>query len=331
MAVPAASGSIDFLLRVQNPDGGWGYLPHKQSWLEPTALAMLALHELPGSAKALEKAWAAVRSWRRPDGGWRPCPSVDQSTWATSLAVTLHCVRGIYDSPFRQGIEWLARTRGQEGSWWKRVVNRLQPNLVEHDARLQGWPWLPANSSWVEPTAHALVALKKSLPDLKRSRAPLLPAVEARIEMAEKMMLDRRCADGGWNYGNKRVQDVTLPSYPETTALALLGLQGRPLPEVRTSLDWARGLYGRTNSRLARAWLAICLRNHGAVVDPPEPGAPTDDVLVAALEALGSPHGNFALLRTEWPAGRPHSASGGSAARRSAEETVTASSPQERP
>ena len=36
---------LEVLRNNQNPDGGWAYFPGKRSWLEPTAYALLALHQ----------------------------------------------------------------------------------------------------------------------------------------------------------------------------------------------------------------------------------------------------------------------------------------------
>ena len=52
----------EFLLQNQNRDGGWGYFPGKQSWLEPTAYAALVLHGDPAAAKAT----ALVLGWQNP-------------------------------------------------------------------------------------------------------------------------------------------------------------------------------------------------------------------------------------------------------------------------
>ncbi|MCL5743679.1 MAG: hypothetical protein M1541_07100, partial [Acidobacteria bacterium] len=114
-----------------------------------------------------------------------------------------------------------------------------------------------------------------------------------------RFLLDRRCSDGGWNYGNRRVYKVDLPSFEETTALGLLALRGAAGIDVRPSLECAQRFWAAGASPLARAWLAIALRNHG--VDLPE-CAPTrsltvrPDVLVTALEALGCAEGRYWLL-----------------------------------
>src|SRR5258706_177994 len=75
--------------------------------------------------------------------------------------------------------------------------------------------------SWVEPTAYALIALKKLRPVQGDGRS------DRSIAEAERMLYDRACAEGGWNYGNSTAYGVELPPYLETTALALLALQDR--------------------------------------------------------------------------------------------------------
>jgi hypothetical protein len=187
----------------------------------------------------------------------------------------------------------MLNTIGAEGSFLGRIANFLHPEQVDIDASLQGWPWRPENASWVEPTAHALVALKK----IEKYRVPVpnLLSLRARVEAGEKMLIDRRCGDGGWNYGNKRVWNTPLPSYPETTALALLGLQGRSATEFKTSLDAAALWIRETPSPLAKAWLSISLRNWGLPVETAEV-SPSEDILLSALQALAEPDGGHQLL-----------------------------------
>ena len=48
-----------------------------------------------------------------------------------------------------------------------------------------------------------------------------------RLRMGEAELMDVRSRDGGWNYGSPAALGIDLPSYPETTALALVALQGR--------------------------------------------------------------------------------------------------------
>lgn len=281
---------LELLCRTQNADGGWGYFPRKQSWLEPSCYAILALHET--NEAAADRAWKLVRSWQDSDGSWRPANQVQTENWATALCVTVASVRGDYGPAFRKGLDWLLATTGADTNWLNRAVTLLGLAPVDVDPGLAGWPWKPGTSSWIEPTAHTLIALKKA--SFYFPSDPL----KRRVRLGEEMIFSRRCADGGWNFGNRSVYKINLPSYPETTALALLGLQGRPYVELRSPLELARRLARETRG-IARAWLAICLRNYGLDPGPPpERDNPTrTDLMLAALEALGAPRGNAHLLR----------------------------------
>lgn len=283
------------LARSQNPDGGWGYAPGKQSWLEPTCYSLLALMAQPEAAESFARGWKLVRSWQLADGGWRPTAAVKDPAWSTALCVTLHCARRTFDEPFARGVGWLAGTTGNEGSLLERFLCLVMRPPNDFDRTLKGWPWRPNSASWVEPTAHALIALK--LARAHASPGAALPQTAKRIADAEAMLLDRRAADGGWNYGNKRVLETNLPAYPETTGIALLGLQGNRAFDSKAATGLALEMWRRTTSPLARAWLAIAVRNYGHEL-PPATGQPREnDTLLAALEALACPEGGHQWLK----------------------------------
>jgi hypothetical protein len=105
--------------------------------------------------------------------------------------------------------------------------------------------------------------------------------VKARIQEGEQLLLAVRSRDGGWNYGSPGALGVDLPSYPETTALALLGLQRNAPADSKLPVTAA-------HARLAGAWASIA----GAVLDQPRPlEAPDDppaDLMIAALECLAA-------------------------------------------
>src|SRR5580765_3944643 len=105
---------FDFLRSTQNADGGWGFFPGKQSWLEPTAYALIALCGDRGSREVFERGWRLMRSWQLPSGSWKACAAVSEDHWTTSLCVTLHALKGVHDKPFEQGVEWLLATSGIE-------------------------------------------------------------------------------------------------------------------------------------------------------------------------------------------------------------------------
>ncbi|MBL8173281.1 MAG: terpene cyclase/mutase family protein [Bryobacterales bacterium] len=276
----------------QNHDGGWGYFPGKQSRLEPTCYALLALYGDRPSGDAWMRGWSLIRSWQQEDGGYRPGAEIQVSSWATALVVTLHCVHGTYDGRFQKAVAWLLGSRGIEGSWVERALGLVMRMPVEYDRRHKGWPWNTDTASWVEPTAHSVLALKKAAGKVEN------PALRERVTEGEKMMLDRRSPDGGWNYGNKRVMRTDLPSYPETTAVALLGLQGSLLLEdPNAAVAAAEKHWRETRSRLAKAWLTISLRNYGKDVPLGAEAEPDEDVMITALEALACPNGGHQWLK----------------------------------
>jgi hypothetical protein len=281
---------LNVLRRAQNPDGGWGYFPGKQSWLEPTVYAALALH---GDAAA-DRAWTLLKSWQMANGAWRPGADVQIAGWGTALCVNLATVRGEFGDPLQRGVAWLLGSAGVESNLINRAAAKVGLLRAERDLSLRGWPWKPGTSSWVEPTAHTLVALKRAASKVsgKNSRNALLE----RTREGEAQLMDVRCGDGGWNYGSRAALGVNLPSYPETTALALIGLEGHA--DLGSSLELASRMARGTGSPLAAAWLAVALRVHGVDAPAHADDGVSADVLITAIEALGSPGGNYAFFKT---------------------------------
>lgn len=286
---------LNFLKSAQNSDGGWGYFPGKRSWLEPTAYALLAFHKQSGNDH-VERGWRLLRGWQRPDGAWKPNAQVDEAHWGTALMITLHCTRQLYDSAFHKGTDWLLESGGAEGSMLMRIANLFQSSPTGHDPKFRGWPWVPETTSWIEPTVHSIVALKAAVNQVPGA------LLKRRILLAEGMILHRRCSDGGWNYGSRSALGIDLPSYPETTALALLGLQGSRSADVPPAVARAKSMWTETKSPLAKAWLGITLRNYGMTLPVPEDSGAAlgRDIQLAALECIGYPGEAHTLLR---PAG----------------------------
>ncbi len=280
----------EFLVQNQNRDGGWGYFPGKQSWLEPTAYALLALHGEPACRKGID----LVLGWQNPDGSFRPASAVSTPSWTTALGVTLASLGGETAAAAR-GVDYLLQTHGAEADdWMAKLVSKLLPQVsLDRDPSLLAWPWRPNARSWIEPTAHTILALR-----IAASRNVSRPSLTQRVDLGQRMILSLRCKDGGWNYGSRSALAVDLPSYPETTADALLGLAGRT--DVKSPVDYGRKLAASFQAPLAAAWLRVSLALHGASVAQDLDAAVTgNDILLAAIEALGTTGGNAHLLQPE--------------------------------
>lgn len=244
------------LLDLQNPDGGWGARRGGPSTTEATSLAILALPRSPPQ-KAAGAGLAWLRERQRPDGAWPPSDQVPLSSWMTPLAVLALSLSGSERGRALRGAQWVLAQEGRGYSWITKLFFRLFPEreAIELDPDLKGWPWMPDTFSWIEPTAYSLIALKTLRSDL-----PSEPAA-SRILQGERMILDRMCPGGGWNYGNSVVLGEELWPYPDTTALALIALQDVPdRKEIRTSLEALQRMLAENDSGLAVALATLCFR-----------------------------------------------------------------------
>lgn len=245
------------LREAGRPDGGFGVRAGLPSRTEPTALALLALADDADAESSVASALGWLRAVQHPDGGWPLGADVPEPSWAGALAV-LALARLGEEGRARRGAAWLLEREGRRPGWRARMVQRLRTRrVVDQDPSLRGWPWTDGASSWVEPTAYALLALRSLAPELPRG-------ARARIEEGEQLLLDRMCPGGGWNYGNSVVLDVALEPYPDTTALALLALRDHAEAEPqRRSLAALEHMLGEHHSGLALSWSILCLEAYG--------------------------------------------------------------------
>ena len=261
--------------------------------MEPTVYAMLALQGRPEGRAAAERAWRLLLSWQTSDGSWRPGATVQDGTWVTALGVLAACDLNRLEGAGTRGIGWLMDMSGEESRWTVRVMSYFHFLKTDVNVNHRGWPWRPGTSAWIEPTALTILALKKSM-EHKRDHS-----IAARVRDGEELILSRRDRDGGWNSGNPSVLKYDLPSYPETTALALIGLQGRSQQELAVPAETTRRFYEGCKSSLAKAWLAIAFRCYGEqeAADAGEfTGNP--DILLCAIQALGSAGGNYNAFKS---------------------------------
>lgn len=243
------------LIDAANPDGGWGYFRGRASRLEPTCWVLLSLTE--GGAGAAD--WNRAGSERfltrlqSRDGllleDGQPLPNLAFNGLA---ALLLLCRRELFaEKSLDRLLSSLSAGKGV----------KLPPSkFSRQDNTLQGWAWIDATFSWVEPTCWCLLALKKA----QRRDA----ATDSRIHEAERLLLDRSCSIGGWNYGNSNVLGQELPPYVPTTALGLLALQDRRHEAVTArSLEYLKQHRLDEISGMALALTMICFRVFGLAVE----------------------------------------------------------------
>lgn len=264
------SGALAAELRArQNPDGGWGATQGAASNSECTALAHLALATATASSgdeDAAEGApdtdggrsarWLLTR--QQPSGAWSYWDGGPVAPWPTAIALLALLERADANRARERGFGWLLAQRGRAVPWLIRLRAFVSGRRVsELDSTLEGWPWIPGTLAWIEPTAWALMALKATWGDDPPR------AVRRRIREGEAMILDRACPGGGWNYGNSRSLGQDLDPYPDTTALALLGLRGATTPEVERGFSALARLLESPASGLALALAVLSLRAWG--------------------------------------------------------------------
>jgi hypothetical protein len=250
------------LLATQQPDGGFGPSPGRVSRTEATALGALALAGAAGT-DATTRALRWLERAQRADGSWPIGADVPEPSWASALAVLALVRLHGDDARAQSGARWLVAQEGRRASWLARLVETYRSErVIDQDPNLRGWPWTSGASSWVEPTAYALLALG-SLGE-KRPRG-----AGSRIDEGERLLYDRMCPGGGWNYGNSVVLDEALEPYPDTTAIALLALRARAEAEAnRRSLEVLERLLGEHDSGLALSWSILCLDAYGRDTKP---------------------------------------------------------------
>ena len=251
---------LQFLQTTQNADGGWGAVPDRQSNTEATALALLALASCP-EAKAghIERGLQWLIDLQNADGSWPLHRNTSYGSWTTALA-TLALV-SFDDQRARaiRGARWLLGHRGRGLGWLASLAYRLVPDkmAVQLDPDLRAWSWTTDGFSWVEPTAYALIALKRLNADVGGSAGP-------HIREAERLLYDRMCSGGGWNHGNSNAYGVAIPPYPETTALALIALQDREAEAPnRASLGRLVAMLAEAESGLSLSLAILCFSVRG--------------------------------------------------------------------
>ena len=260
MELQRLHAALDRELRaVQRADGGFATSADGDSEVEPTAVAALALRD------GRTRAWLDARQGH--DGGFR---ELDGRVCGPAT-VALAALAADGPGSRRRAIGFAIAHRG------------LPPPDAPDPERRSGWGWTTDVRSTVEPTSRVLTAVNV-----------LTPSDAATRDEAIRLLRERQCADGGWNYGNASVNDVDLRGYSQTTALALIGLQGGPATLVQSGVRFLRRHWRREPGELTAAQALLAFRLQGLRADA--------QVAVGTLATLAGRSITTAPLTLAWSA-----------------------------
>jgi hypothetical protein len=243
----------DLLVDGRNGDGGWGYYQRKASRLEPTCWAVLALtaikHDAAPSAGAVLTHWPARDGLLLEHAGGEP-----NHAFHALAMLALHAAALEHQAGNAALVDGLQRVKG--------IAAEPSP-FNRQDNSIQAWSWIDDTFSWVEPTAWSLLALKTCA-------QPWHARLDAgRIRDAERLLVDRGCRGGGWNYGNANMLGKDLVAYVPTTAVALLALHDRgDQPVVAEGLTFLERHSTSERSALALGLASRALRAYGRDTSP---------------------------------------------------------------
>jgi hypothetical protein len=202
------------LLGLRQRGPAWGNSPAGQPYVESTALAALALAgSLPErGAGPSRAAIAAAADWlsdlQQHDGALGIALDLPRPCWTTPLGILVWQAADRAHRACQKAVAWLLVQQGK-------VADPAVSDQFGHDPRIAGWPWVEGTHSWLEPTAMAVLALRRAgRGDNERTRD------------GERLIRDRVIRNGGWNYGNSTVFGADLRPHPAPTGLALLALAG---------------------------------------------------------------------------------------------------------
>ncbi|NOY27778.1 MAG: hypothetical protein GXP62_18090 [Oligoflexia bacterium] len=203
-----------YLRRVRRADSSWGYTHGQAGQAEPTVLVAAA----GDGPEWLARSWLAQASL-----GWAAflLPAVAWERDPKLCERALDAIAAFHSTPV-EGME-------------------------DFDATLPGWSWVAGTAAWVEPTAFAMLSLRRAgrLPD--------------RVDQGVALLLDRQCSDGGWNYGNPAMFGTDLAGHLDATGWALLALPARTQTQdaIAHGLHFIAGALDRPSTlNLALASLA---------------------------------------------------------------------------
>ena len=272
--MPAVSELRDSLAARMLPTGGWGYIDGQAAHPEPTCLALLALAGNPDRfASEIAAGERSLQEHALADGSYRWSRGRQEAAWPTALILFTRVVLGRPD--WQATAARLRQMRGQ--------VMQADPevaDMMDIDVRLRGWPWADGNFPWVEPTAWAVLALR-------RCGSGDCPEVADGL----RLLIDRAFDEGGVNYGNRRVLGRLTEPIPSPTALMLLAVQGlTDEPRVASAIRYLRQQAIQTDDLEHLSWAKLALAAWSDHPDARESLAPIERQIIAVIEKSSPPH-----------------------------------------
>ena len=241
-----------FIRKSQNPDGGWGYEPGRQSLVEPSALCALALHA-GGAPEAAGRGLAFLGSCQKPSGAVGFGPADRDGGWMAYAALLAFHSLGAPDGE-RRLRSWILAWEDASGRFSKTDIAEIAARF-RYDASIPGWGWTPRTTAWIEPTALFILALRRTG----------TAATEPRIKSGLALISDRRVPSGGWNFGNPYSRSFELEATALSTALALAALGAAGVreenPAAAAGLGYLAACLAGEVSTAALAWSALALKS----------------------------------------------------------------------
>jgi hypothetical protein len=271
------------LLERAGPGAGWSYRLGLPAYAEPTAMAILALGATEESGAAPPPAVLDASRWlaslQKSNGAVGLSTEWDSPEWPTALAVLAWASLGSFKAEIERAANWLIGEKGK-------TYDADSKQDVGHDPSIPGWPWVGGTHSWLEPTAMAMMALKRC--GLRK---------HTRVHDGLRLIRDRALATGGWNIGNSSVRGTVLRPQPSLTGLALVamrGLQGRDEIAEKACLRLEDSLPG-VRAAQALGWGLLGLQAWD--IHPPDGGRWMDEAFAAAVgRADSAPQVSYLLL-----------------------------------
>ncbi len=204
--------AVEYLIKAQHKNGGWGYHTGHMPVVEPSAAVLLAIREEAYARELFQRGMDWLLNSQHPDGGWGINENDPESGWQTTWAII--AMKRTKQSPqaISRAVAWLTTVATYDIP--KEGFQKAEVPQTDIVGALV-WPWLPGQATWIQPTALALLALE----GIDGS-----PVAQARMNAATRYFEYYRTTMGGWSVGNTTKLDINDTARAFPTALVLMAL-----------------------------------------------------------------------------------------------------------